>query len=337
MRKLISVLMVLILLLTACSSPSEPIEQPEANEPGSTDNSEPVISETEPEIDYDFYTNLPTRENEYELPSSYDDELCFTFEIPDFSGKDTSELPYLFENPEWCINGTEWVQLDEEKFDQILFKDNEEAVALAKAIALLTPHHGLFTSNYGSKTFDSITEANEKELLWAAICRTPLKKYSENENHAYNFVSDYIDELTEYSWVICETISVTDVEKTFRWLFGEEANFVPQNIEMFGIRYIEELGVFVQFFDGILMAQVYPQIISYSENNGIYTVETIGASALIESLPDIGLSLKLTDGTYLDLPLNKENVTLVSEIVKPYVFTFEKADDGHFILTGFSY
>ena len=50
MVKLISVLMVFILLLTACSSPSVPIdEQPEINEPGSSGPSEPIISEPEEE------------------------------------------------------------------------------------------------------------------------------------------------------------------------------------------------------------------------------------------------------------------------------------------------
>ena len=48
MVKLISVLMVFILLLTACSSPSVPIdEQPEINEPGSSGPSEPISSNQE--------------------------------------------------------------------------------------------------------------------------------------------------------------------------------------------------------------------------------------------------------------------------------------------------
>ena len=51
MKKIISVLLVIILLLTACSSPSEPIdEQPEINEPGSNGPSEPIISEPENEL-----------------------------------------------------------------------------------------------------------------------------------------------------------------------------------------------------------------------------------------------------------------------------------------------
>ena len=48
MVKLISVLMVFILLLTACSSPSVPIdEQPEINEPGLSGPSEPISSNQE--------------------------------------------------------------------------------------------------------------------------------------------------------------------------------------------------------------------------------------------------------------------------------------------------
>lgn len=124
-------------------------------------------------------------------------------------------------------------------------------------------------------------------------------------------------------------------QKTFRRLFGKEANFVPQNIEMFGIRYFEELGVFVQFFDGIMMFQGFPQIFSYTEKDEIYTVEVIAAS--LNPSDEMNFTLKLTDVSYESFPLNKETVVLISEIVKPYIYIFEKAEGGHFVLTGFSY
>ena len=42
MKKLLSVLMVLVLIFSACSKPEEPIsEQPETNEPGSNGPSKP--------------------------------------------------------------------------------------------------------------------------------------------------------------------------------------------------------------------------------------------------------------------------------------------------------
>ncbi len=48
MKKLLSVLMVLVLLFAACSKPEEPIsEQPETNEPGSNGPSKPISSEEE--------------------------------------------------------------------------------------------------------------------------------------------------------------------------------------------------------------------------------------------------------------------------------------------------
>ncbi len=338
MKTLIFFIVLIILLFCSCSSETknEILSELPKSSSGTAEVSEPE-EEPKAEIDYDFYASHyeDTKDNEYELPSGYDDELCFTFKVPDLTGKEMSELPFIFENPEWCINGTDWIQLDEEHFSQYLFEENKEAAALAKAVALLTPHHGLFSHAYGSKTFDSITEANEKELLWAAICQTPQRRPSENENHAFNFVSNYFSELTEYSWVACEIYSEADVEKTFRWLFGKDANFVPQNIEMFGIRYFDELDVFVQFFDGILMMPRFPQIVSYSEKSGVYTVETVLSGAYPNG--EIGFELKLTDGTYEFFPANKETVALVSEMFKSSVYTFEKAEDGHFVLTGFSY
>lgn len=331
-------LVLTLMAFSLCSCVIKPPNEIISKVPETSSKSDEIFEQEEQvEIDYDFYakSNESIKENEYEILSKYSNELCFTFEVPDLSEKDFSELPYLNESFEWCVNGTDKIQLDEEQFVQVLFEDDEEAATLAKAIALLKSHHGIFSGDYGSKTFDSITAANGKELIWTAICQTPQKKYSENKNHALNSVLDYIYELSEHTFVACEIYSETDVEKTFRWFFGEEPNFVPQNIEMFGIRYFEELGVFVQFFDGIMMMQSFPQIISYTKNGRIYTVEVIFAGAYQNG--EIGFDLKLTDGTYGFFSVNRENVELVSQIVKPYVYTFEKAEDGHFLLTGFSY
>ncbi|MBR2640090.1 MAG: hypothetical protein IKD39_05940 [Oscillospiraceae bacterium] len=339
MKKIISMLMVLILLLTACSSPSEPIdEHPEINESGSNGPSKPVVSEPEEEkteIDYEYYENLknstPTGESEFDKPLPYED-ICFTFEVPDLTGTDKSELPFVEEKAEWCINGNHWIQEREELFVQYLCED-KEAVELAKAIAILNIHSSSFSAN---ETFENICEANEKSLLWTAIMQTPWRAYPENENHAFNVTFDFLHDLSNGAYVPCEIYSVSDVEKTFRWLFGEEAKFVPQSIPNHGIRYFEELGLLIQFSDGIMTHPSYPQIISYSEENGVYTVETIMAYGN----PGGGLNFYLlnTDGrTVSEIPLNKENALWVSEILKPAVYNFEKAEDGHFILTGFSY
>ena len=341
MKKLVFMLMVFILLLTACSNHSEPIDkQPEIHEPGSNGPSEPVVSEPEEgksEIDYEYYESLknyiPTGESEFNIPSSYDDELCFTFEVPDLTGKDISELSFTEENPEWCINGNDWIQKNEELFIQYLC-ENEESVELAKAIALLNIHTLPFGS--ANESFENISEANEKGLLWAAIMQTPQRSYPENENHAFNVTFDLLHDLSNGAYIPCEIYSVSDVEKTFRWLFGEKANFVPQNIPNLGIRYFEELGLFIQFFDGIMTNPSYPQIVSYSEENGIYTVETIMADSDHDG--KLYFYLLNTDGnTVSDIPLTKENAAFVSKILKPSVYIFEKSEDGHFILTGFSY
>ena len=340
MKKIMFMLMAFVLILTACSSHSEPvIDEPEINMPGSSGPSEPVVSEPEEdvlEIDYESYESLrnytASGEREFDLPSMQDDLICFTFEVPDLTGIDKSELPYIFENPEWCLNGTDWIQTHDEYFVQYLC-EGEEAAELAKAIALLNLHYSTF--DISTKPFDNISDAHEKELLWAAVLQTPCKTFSKNENHAFNFTLNLLSELSDYGYVPCDIYSVSDVEKTFRYLFGEEANFVPQDISCYWLRYFEELGVFVQFADGIMIFPGYPQIVNYSEKDGVYTVETIMAQC--NHNDELEFSVLLTDGTYADIPLNKENALLVSEIFKPFVYTFEKAEDGHFVLTGFSF
>ena len=67
MKKLLSVLMVLVLIFSACSKPEEPIsEQPETNEPGSSGPSKPISSEEENllpgGINPEDYEGLTTRQ-----------------------------------------------------------------------------------------------------------------------------------------------------------------------------------------------------------------------------------------------------------------------------------
>lgn len=339
--KKIFIALLLLLLLSSCSQnvveedPSKPNENDESSD-----------SESVAEIDYDYYhkrvENYNRDESEFDYPTNYDDDICFTIEVPDLTGKDMSELPYWDEPSNWCIYGTDWVQLEEKDFRQYFLDETEEVTALAKAIALFMPHVDILNADghYGSKTFDTINDANEKELLWAAICQTPQKGFSDNDDHAVNFAMHYIYETTEHSYCAEEKYSVDDVEKTFRWLFGEDANFVPQNIEQLGIRYFEELGIFVQFFDGIMMWQDVPQIISYTEKDGVYTAKVVRTSTtwiVPWEEEEVGFYIPYTDGTNEWCPLNDETKDLLSELYVPRTYTFEKADDGHFVLTGFNY
>lgn len=77
-----------------------------------------------------------------------------------------------------------------------------------------------------------------------------------------------------------------------------------------------------------MMFQGFPQIISYTEKDEIYTVEVIAAS--LNPSDEMNFTFKLTDVSYESFPLNKETVVLISEIVKPYIYIFEKAEGGHF-------
>ncbi|MBR3597894.1 MAG: hypothetical protein IKL47_13075 [Clostridia bacterium] len=332
-------LIILILLVTSCSRnivDENQVSHDNNSESSITTGSFDQFSEKKADIDYDYYLRYAENktENEIDLPSSYDDYIEFNFVVPNLDGTDKSELPFVTEENELYVDETGIIEYESEYLHQYIC-NTEEAIALAKSIALLSAHHSTFNIDYGSKKFDVITDASEKELLWAAILKTPQRSFPENENHAFNVTMESLYGINGYSSVAQEIYAASDVEDTFRYLFGNEANFVPQNIERFGIRYFEELGIFVQFFDGIISSQRFPQIVSYSKNNEKYTVETVFVQK--NSDGSFEFYVPFTNGTWESFELNNETVDLLLKIGIHYTYVFEKDDNGHFVLCGFSY
>lgn len=97
MKKLLSVLTVLVLVLSACSNPEEPVsKQPEINEPASEGPSEPVSSETENEfsiedIDTSIYDEVKNLGFMYVLSK--------TEGTREYKQLDENGLSYLAEEP----------------------------------------------------------------------------------------------------------------------------------------------------------------------------------------------------------------------------------------------
>lgn len=238
----------------------------------------------------------------------------YEFEIPDFPDAETERLA-LIDEDKWCVNNAEmaWQQL---------FTDDETANKLAYAIYLVDSFNFRF---YDFCEFENVEKANSQYLLYAAISSTPEVcvngSYSDKAEleHPDNIVSKVCAyAYDEHGFAATNVLYAEDVEKTFRYLFGDSAEFAPETVYNRGYRYVPGAGIYISCHEGAAPARdSFPQVIKYSEENGIYTVQAVPVSVF-----------EYDDNAKLNAEITKEK--LLSE--QSYTYTFEKAKDGHFIL-----
>ena len=238
----------------------------------------------------------------------------YEFEIPDFPDAETERLA-LIDEDKWCVNNAEmtWQQL---------FTDDETANKLAYAIYLVDSFNFRF---YDFCEFESVEKANSQYLLYAAISSTPevcvTGSYSDKAEleHPDNIVSKVCTyAYDEHGFAATNVLYAEDVEKTFRYLFGDSAEFAPETVYNRGYRYVPGAGIYIGCHEGAApVKDSFPQVIKYSEENGIYTVQAVPVSVF-----------EYDDNAKLNAEITKEK--LLSE--QSYTYTFEKAKDGHFIL-----
>ena len=238
----------------------------------------------------------------------------YEFEIPDFPDAETERLS-LIDEDKWCVNNAEmaWQQL---------FTDDETANKLAYAIYLVDSFNFRF---YDFCEFESVEKANSQYLLYAAISSAPEVcvngSYSDKAEleHPDNIVSKVCAyAYDEHGFAATNVLYAEDVEKTFRYLFGDSAEFAPETVYNRGYRYVPGAGIYISCHEGAAPARdSFPQVIKYSEENGIYTVQAVPVSVF-----------EYDDNAKLNAEITKEK--LLSE--QSYTYTFEKAKDGHFVL-----
>lgn len=262
----------------------------------------------------------------FRLPKDYYSEF-YSFEIPEFPDADRTKYG-VYEELGWCINDNAYNQ---NKPWQQLFVNDKTATELAEAIMFID---SLSLREYDFNEFGNISEANNQYLLHAAISSTPGARfgtysytYDGNGNPVASFpepeniVSKVCTHaFEEYELSPMEIFYAEDVEKTFRWLFGEEAEFNPDSIYNQGYRYSPEGEIFLSFFDMMISPITgRPQILDYSAHDDIYTVNAVLLSAF-EYEEDGTVKAEFGKDYILSMPA--------------YTYTFEKAEDGHFILKG---
>lgn len=238
----------------------------------------------------------------------------YEFEIPNFPDAETERLA-LIDEDKWCVNNAEmtWQQL---------FTDDETANKLAYAIYLVDSFNFRF---YDFCEFESVEKANSQYLLYAAISSTPEVcvngSYSDKAEleHPDNIVSKVCAyAYDEHGFAATKVLYAEDVEKTFHYLFGASAEFAPETVYNRGYRYVPGAGIYISCLEGAAPAKdSFPQIIEYSEKDGIYTVRAVPVSVF-----------DYDESGSLGAEVTKEK--LLSE--QSYTYAFEKATDGHFIL-----
>lgn len=286
------------------------------NKPSVENN--PILSEQEETVD-----RAELNQEEQQLnkePKEYY-TAYYNFEIPYFPEADNKKLP-LYEPYGWCANGN----LKHKQYEQIIIKD-ETAMELADAIYLVDGFNFRF---YDFNEFGCVSEANNQYLLYAAVSSTPEIMLNYNYNYINgkpvaelpepdNIVSKvciYAHE--EYNMAPIEVFYVEDVEKTFHYLFGTNIEFIPETIHNRCYRYVPEANVYLYFLEGpVGFKDSYPQIISYTMDGNIYTVQ-----AVLTSVFDYN------EGGKLVPEITKEDILSCPTVE----YVFEREKDGHFVL-----
>ncbi len=244
------------------------------------------------------------------LKDIYDYSECFDFSIPEFPEADASEISAT-QDSEWCVNGNSYMQTI--CLEQVFINDKNTA-EFARAIAL--SESNVIYSHRTFKDFSSISEADNEFILYVSIKSTPsISINSVPENNVVSNIYNYL--ISEYDIWPTEIYSVKDVEKTFHYLFGENSEFIPENLENHGYRYVPEAGIFICFFETASPTYTFPQIISYTVDEERYCVKAVHTSSF-----DYDENGKVID-----------NIDIDGFLENPcFCYIFERAEDEHLVL-----
>ena len=188
----------------------------------------------------------------------------FSFEVPEFPDADRTKLPVYFEYPWDNEAGGYVISTAIEQY----FCDHEEVQEIAQKIYLADGFH--INTHHEHEYFEDISEANNDYLLYSALRLAPfietgMMSYNynstgtENADNVVCMALEYI--YAETGMQVIDAYYAEDVEYIFHYLYGQEAEFVPEGMEMYGFPYVESAGIFLNFFDSTPPAAI-PQVIS---------------------------------------------------------------------------
>lgn len=265
-------------------------------------------------FEHDDYIEPVSVYNIGTLPASYDGYIYksnrssddfLEFDIPDLTGAKCKKLPYVGgDDVFWCVNN-EIVPHVGWDFTSTYTKVME----YANSVYNVTDHRFGAITNH---SFLGLDEADYYSLLYSAVYAAPESHYVyEEEDSVYKRLS----EACGYDFLA--VVYGEDVEKTFRYLFGDDIEYVPANLEEYAYRYIPEADIYITYSEYTKAGSSHPVVIDYGPANNDRTLISVIFASL---LPDGTLSVYL-DGE--DKALTKDNFEEFIPLLPIYNYIFE--------------
>lgn len=241
----------------------------------------------------------------------------FETEIPSLSGLDRARLPLREDELEnWCVDGG-----GGEIISANFAEGYKEILGGADPARLVYNVTDNYRAVIAQKSFSSLSEADYEYLLYTALFRTPTVDCGAEEGHA----------LTELLRVFQYqygpyAVYGSDVEKTFRYLFGDEIEYVPKNLREFGWRYVPEADVYISASDGLMTPVGRPCVVDVRQEGEIYEIDAfLGLASIGDEL------LHFYSGSE-EVSYSADDLSALYETQVLYTYSFEKAGDGRFVL-----
>ena len=241
----------------------------------------------------------------------------FEAEIPSLSGLDRARLPLREDELEnWCVDGG-----GGEIISANFAEGYEEILGGADPARLIYNVTDNYRAVIAQKSFSSLSEADYEYLLYTALFRTPTVDCGAEEGHA----------LTELLRVFQYqygpyAVYGSDVEKTFRYLFGDEIEYVPKNLREFGWRYVPEADVYISASDGLMTPAGRPCVVDVRQEGEIYEIDAfLGLASIGDEL------LHFYSGSE-EVSYSADDLSALYETQVLYTYSLEKAGDGRFVL-----
>lgn len=260
--------------------------------------------------------SLPTEAKGYVYKSEKAENSFFDTEIPDISSAKNEKLDYLEDREEnWCINGSNNMTIDRQ-----FYNPYDDVLNYAADVYNVTDH------KYGAvaaHSFMGLENADYLSLLYSAVYATPeCYYYYEDDGNALSLISKAL------GFDFLEVVYGEDVEKTFRYLFGDEVEYVPANLEEYAYRYIPEADVYITYSEFTKGGAYYPIVVDYGPS-------TLGGSVydvvFTHVLPDGSLSVDIGEESIV---ITKENAEELLPKLTVYSYFFNRGSENNSVLYG---
>ncbi len=260
--------------------------------------------------------SLPLDSKGYVYKSEKTSNDFFEFKVPDISGADFEKLPYAGGmDLLWCINNKSEIHSGWD-----LFSTYTKVREYTNAVYNVTDHKFGAIARH---SFLGLDDADYYSLLYSAVYATPESYYVyEDSDSVYKRIADACG----YNYFA--VVYGEDVEKTFHYLFGDEIEYVPADLEEFAYRYIPEADIYITYSEYTKAGAAHPIVADHGPAvNNRTAVSVIFANIL----PDCTFSVNVNGKSHI---LTKENAKELLPDLTVFTYIFDSDPNGNYILYG---